>query len=150
MLACLAGAGAGAVVPGVPGIGVVPAALPEDVELRICLRASAWLWLMGCLTRELARMRGLYTCGRRHRGVTRQGSATGALRVPCCAVLVSVLGRGCRAVCFPQGSLRHRCNTSAVPSRHHTAQGPVPRGGLPPAVPLRLFWAGSLSSCLPS
>lgn len=75
MLACLAGA----VVPGVPGIGVVPAALPEDVELRICLRASAWLWLMGCLTRELARMRGLYTCGRRHRGVTRQGSATGAL-----------------------------------------------------------------------
>lgn len=44
---------------------MVPAALPDDDELRICLRASAWLWLMGCLTRELARMRGLYTCGRR-------------------------------------------------------------------------------------
>lgn len=39
----------------------VSAVLPED-EPRICLRDSAWLWLMGCLTSELARMRGLYTC----------------------------------------------------------------------------------------
>lgn len=45
-----------------PGVGGCPQ-LPDVVELRTRLRASAWLWLMGCRTRELARMRGLYTCG---------------------------------------------------------------------------------------
>lgn len=35
--------------------------LPEEDGLRICLRASAWLWLMGCMTRELALILGLYT-----------------------------------------------------------------------------------------
>lgn len=41
--------------------GFMPVVLPEEDELRICLRVSAWLWLMGCLTSELALMRGLYT-----------------------------------------------------------------------------------------
>lgn len=36
--------------------------LPEGDGPRICLRASAWLWLMGCVTRELALILGLYTC----------------------------------------------------------------------------------------
>lgn len=35
--------------------------LPEGDVLRICLRTSAWLWLMGRVTRELALIRGLYT-----------------------------------------------------------------------------------------
>lgn len=35
--------------------------LPEDDEPRICLRVSAWLWLMGCVTSEFALILGLYT-----------------------------------------------------------------------------------------
>lgn len=42
----------------------VPTTLPEGEDPRSCLRVSAWLWLMGCRTRELALIRGLYTFNR--------------------------------------------------------------------------------------
>lgn len=42
----------------------VPTTLPEGEDRRSCFRISAWLWLMGCRTRELALIRGLYTYNR--------------------------------------------------------------------------------------
>lgn len=39
--------------------------LPEEDEPRICLRVSAWLWLTGCMTSELALILGLYTFKRK-------------------------------------------------------------------------------------
>lgn len=44
--------------------------LPEDDEPRICLRMSAWLWLMGCVTSEFALILGLYTCKRKDSTLT--------------------------------------------------------------------------------
>ena len=41
------------------------AVLPEEDEPRICLRISAWLWLMGCMTSEFALILGLYTFKRK-------------------------------------------------------------------------------------
>lgn len=38
---------------------------PEEDEPRICLRVSAWLWLTGCMTSELALILGLYTFKRK-------------------------------------------------------------------------------------
>lgn len=43
----------------------VAVVLPGEDEPTICLRISAWLWLMGCMTSEFALILGLYTCERK-------------------------------------------------------------------------------------
>lgn len=134
---------------------MTPAALPDD-ELRICLRASAWLWLMGCLTRELARMRGLYTCGRRQHPQrhSRRGSATGPSTRPLCSACLemeapSTRVSGLKGCLLPTVWAAGIAEILVPPLREHCHLA-VPRGGLSPgrAAPSR-FYANSLSFRLP-
>ena len=47
-----------------------PTGLPEGEAPRSCLRVSAWLWLMGCVTSESALILGLYTFEWKDRGLS--------------------------------------------------------------------------------
>ena len=54
-----------------------PTGLPEGEAPRSCLRVSAWLWLMGCVTSESALILGLYTFERKDSGLS-----IGSLKTP--------------------------------------------------------------------